>query len=83
MIRLHPHALARMQERGASREDVEETIRHGETFAAKHGRDGFRKNFTFDGVWQNRPYRNKQVEAYAVQEPDGSYLVITVLVKYF
>ena len=32
MIRLHPHALARMQERGASREEVEETIRHGATF---------------------------------------------------
>lgn len=83
MVQLHPHALARMQERGASREEVEATVRQGEVFTAKLGRSGFRKNFTFDGVWNNRRYRNKQIEAYAVREQDGTYLVITVLVKYF
>ena len=52
MIQLHAHAFARMQERGARPEEVEETIRQGEVSGPKLGRFGFRKHFTFDGVWQ-------------------------------
>lgn len=80
-VRLHPHALERLAERGATAEEVRATVAEGEQFPAKYGRTGFRRNFPFKGIWHGRYYTNKQVEAYAVQE-DG-WLVITVMVKFF
>jgi hypothetical protein len=80
-VRLHPHAKDRLQERGASEEEVVATIAQGERFAAKRGRTGFRCNFPFVGEWDNRRYSTKQVEAYAVEEE--GWLVITVIVKFF
>lgn len=81
-VRLHPHAVARMRERGGTEEEVRVTVQNGERFEAKFGRIGFRSNFTFDGRWQGKHYANKQIEAYAVQE-GTDWLVITVIVKYF
>ena len=80
-VRLHPHAVSRLAERGATEEEVAATVQHGEHFTAKHGRTGFRRNFPFDGLWRGRRYANKQIEAYAVEE-DG-WLVITFVVKYY
>lgn len=81
-VRLHPHAQDRLQERGATEEEVIGIIERGERFAAKHGRIGFRSNFQFDGEWNNKRYSTKQLEAFAVEEEDG-WLVITVIVKFF
>jgi hypothetical protein len=81
-IRLHSHARARLEERGASEAEVSATIEHGERFPAKFGRTGFRRNFPFDGMWRGRRYASKQIEAYAVQE-DDAWLVITLVVKFF
>jgi hypothetical protein len=81
-VRLHPHAEARMAERGATREQVEATVTAGERFPARFGRTGFRRNFVFNADWRGRRYQTKQIEAFAVQE-EGDWLVITVLVKYF
>ena len=81
-VGLHPHAKARLQERGATEGEVIATIERGERFSAKHGRTGFRCNFPFDGKWNNRRYSTKQVEAYAVEVEDG-WLVITAIVKFF
>ena len=80
-IRLHPHARERLAERGATEDEVFQTLREGERFPAKYGRSGFRHNFAVDTEWRGRVYATKQVEVYAVDE-DG-WLVITVLVKYF
>jgi hypothetical protein len=80
-IRLHPHALERLSERGATEEEVRTTVENGERFPARYGRVGFRRNFNFDGVKRGRRYTTKQVEAYAVEEE--GWLVITVIVKYF
>jgi hypothetical protein len=82
IVRLHPHAAARMAERGATAEEVEATVVAGERFPARFGRIGFRRNFTFAGDWRGRRCQTKQVEAYMVEE-DGEWLVITVVVKYF
>jgi hypothetical protein len=71
-----------MLERGASEEEVAATLREGERFAAKFGREGFRRNFAFEALWRGRRYHMKQVEAFAVQE-GGDWLVISVVVKYF
>ena len=81
-INFHPHALDKMAERGATKEEVQTTIEHGERFIAKLGRTGFRRNFSFEGVWRGKLYNIKQVEAYAVVE-NADWLVITVITRYF
>lgn len=40
-IHLHPHALERMEERGAIKEEVIATIKDGEHFPAKFGARAF------------------------------------------
>ena len=71
-----------MHERGATEEEVEATIREGERFPAKFGREGFRRNFQFDGIWRGRRYGMKQIEAFAIFE-NGDWLLISVIVRYF
>jgi hypothetical protein len=81
-VRIHPHALERMKERGATEGEVRATLELGERFPVKFGRTGFRRNFAFDREWRGRPCRTKQIEAYAVQE-GRDWLVITVITRYF
>ncbi len=79
---VHPHALQRLTERGASENEVILTVRTGEQFIAKHGRSGFRLNFIFNGYRNNKYFAYKQIEAYVVKDGD-SWIVITVIVKFF
>ncbi len=81
-VNFHPHALQRMTERGATEDEVIATVQTGGRFPAKYGREGFRQNFVFQGVWRGRHFAAKQIEAFVVQEED-CWLVISVLVKYF
>ncbi len=81
-VRIHPHAAERMEERGATDEEIIETVQHGEQFPAKFGRTGFRRNFRFIGDWRGKRYNTKQVEAYAVQE-NTDWVVVTVITRYF
>lgn len=57
-------------------------MRSGERFPAKHGRTGFRLNFTGEFTWRGRSFDTKQLEVYAVFE-ENSWLAITVIVKFF
>lgn len=81
-VRLHPHAVERLTERGAERQEVVETVEQGEEFPAKYGRTGFRRNFVFDSEWRGKYYANKQIEAYAVYE-DGDWIVITIITRFY
>ena len=81
-VQIHPHASKRAIERGATEDEIIEIVQNGEEFPAKFGRTGFRKNFGFDSDWNGKHYSTKQIEAYSVEE-DGSWMVITVIVKYF
>jgi hypothetical protein len=81
-MKFHAHAVIRMIERGAREEEVAAAVSEGERFAAKFGRQGFRRNFAFGGLWRGRHYHMKQVEAFAIWE-DNDWLVISVIVKYF
>ncbi len=81
-VRLHPHAAARLAERGATEPEATSTVETGETWPAKHGRTAFRRNFRGPWAWRNRTFDTKQLEVYALQE-DGDWLVITVIVKFF
>jgi hypothetical protein len=80
-VSIHPHAAQRLSERGATSQEVVLTVQTGESFPAKHGRTGFRRNFVYNQTWRGRFYATKQVEAIAV--PEDGWLVITVLVKFF
>lgn len=82
MVRLHPHAKERLLERGASEDEVVATVEKGETFPAKFGRTGFRRNFHFDGIWRGINYKTRQVEVYAVKEGDD-WMALTVITRYF
>ena len=83
IVRIHPHARQRATERGATDAEIIATVQHGERFPARFGRHGFRRNFPFGGLWRGRRYATKQIEAYAVEEEEGAWLVITVITKYF
>jgi hypothetical protein len=79
---IHPHARERMEERGATDEEVIKTVEEGEEFPAKFGRVGLRRNFTFENAWRGRNYKTKQLEVYGVKE-NNDFMVISVIVKYF
>ena len=68
IVRFHPHALERLAERGATEDEVRATVLGGESFPAKFGRSGFRRNFSFDSMWRDRHYGIKQVGVFAVRE---------------
>ena len=82
MIIIHPHAIQRLSERGATEDEVILTVKTGEQFIAKHGRTGFRLNFLYNNLWNGKHYASKQIEAYAVLEND-TWMVITLIVKFF
>lgn len=81
-VTFHPHALSRLPERGATEQEVVDTVIKGEKFQAKFNRTGFRLNIPFDKEWNGKNYNTKQIEAYAVFENE-CWLVITIIVKYF
>jgi hypothetical protein len=81
-VELHPHAKERLSERGATPAEVIETVLSGERFPAKFGRMGFRKVFVYNAIWRGRMYSQKEVEAIAVNVPNG-ILVLTVVTRFF
>ena len=81
-VRLHPHAVERAAERGATEAEIVATVELGESFPAKHGRTGFRRNHPGSWTWRARAFDTKQVLAYAAPQGDD-WLVITVIVKFF
>ena len=46
-VNIHPHALARIKERGCTRADVEYTVKHGLSSPAKYGRTRFTHTFAY------------------------------------
>ena len=82
MVNIHTHARERMATRGANEAEVIAAVEEGESFPAKFGRTGFRRNFTFNSQWRGRFFDSKQIEVFAVRENDA-WLVVTVIVRYF
>jgi hypothetical protein len=82
-IRLHSHALERLKERGATQDEAMRTVREGRSAPAKFDRTRFTRIFAYNQLWHGKLYASKQVEAYASRQPDGSWLIITVIVKFF
>jgi hypothetical protein len=82
-IRIHPHAKARMRERGATHTEVIQTVLSGTSRPARYGRTECRKTFIFGGKWLGRFYGRKRIEAFVANLSGGARLVVTVVVKYF
>lgn len=76
------HALMRLEQRGVSKDEVEQAIRNGERMPAKKGRLCFRLNFDFNRHWGGKYYAVKQVVPIAVAEK-GEIVVVTVYAFYF
>ncbi|MEG4073383.1 hypothetical protein QUA30_11885 [Microcoleus sp. Pol14C2] len=81
-VRLHPHAQARLIERGATEAEVIATVESGTTFPAQFGRTGFRRNFSFNAEWQGKIYAMKKVEVIAAKE-DEDRMMSAVIVNFF
>ncbi|MBI3609420.1 MAG: DUF4258 domain-containing protein [Nitrospirae bacterium] len=81
-IEFSQHALDQLADRGATRNEVEETIRDGEPVPAKEGRRAYRKNLPYRVLWKGKRYETKQVMPIVVEE-NNRIVVITVYVFYF
>jgi hypothetical protein len=80
-IKFSQHALDNMTDRGASREEVELTIKTGECFPAKKGRLSFRKNFSYNAMWKGKFYQVKQVMPIVADEAER-FVAVTVYVSF-
>ncbi len=76
------HAIEQMEERGATKNEVETAIAKGERVPAKRGRIAFRFNFQYNAKWGGREFAMKQVMPVVVEEND-EYVVVTVYTFYF
>lgn len=81
-ITLSGNAQVRATERGVLPEEIVETVQAGESFPAKQGRIGYRANFQFNAEQNGKWYAIKQVETVGVEE-QGTFVVVTLLSKYF
>ena len=81
-VRIHPHALQRMRERGATVTQVRQTVQTGRAAPAKFGRIRFRLTFAFNATWNRKRFARKQIDAFAARIRNG-WIVITVIVKYY
>lgn len=82
-ISIHPHAQARISERGATVAEVIATVETGTPALAKYDRTRFRQSFPFDAEWRGKTYATKQIDAIAIETESETWLVITVIVKFF
>jgi hypothetical protein len=80
-IRLSSHPRARMQQRGATEEEVFEAIRTAPWTGAERGRHECRKDFPFNREWNGKVHATKQIRPIFVEEA-GEILVVTVYVYY-
>ena len=81
-VLIHPHALQRMEERGASEEEIQRAVESGLVLPAKFGRKKYGMTFPYGDYWREQFYEYKLIEVYGVDEGED-IIVVTVVVKYF
>ncbi len=81
-IRLSGHAREIIRFRGATEDEVIETIRSSSWSSAEQGRLECRKDFVYGKAWNGKFYTTKQVRPIFVEELD-EIVVITVYVYYY
>ncbi len=75
------HARQRMLERGASEDEVHDTMLSGTAASAKAGRQAKERVFPYNSDWQGRRHPQKKVRVIYVQEAER-LVVITVYAYY-
>ena len=81
-VRLSGHAEEQLRSRGTTLQEVVETIRTEPWQAAELGKLECRKDFIYNGIWNQRHYVTKQVRPVFVEE-SSEIVVVTVYVYYF
>jgi hypothetical protein len=81
-VRFSEHAKQQLRFRGATEQEVIDSIQTAKWEPAELGRLECRKNFTFEAKWNKKYYAVRQVRPIFVEEPDD-ILVVTVYVYYF
>jgi hypothetical protein len=81
-VDLHPHLLARMGQRGVTREDIELTLKEGgEAADAKIGTLGKSLVFAYEAEWEGEFYLEKEVTVYYKRAQKG-IILLTVKARY-
>ena len=81
-IEFSNHALERMEDRGASEAEVRVAIREGRAEAGRGGRTHYSQVFAFEGAWEGRRYKQREIRA-VVAEESRALVVVTVNVFYY
>jgi len=79
-IRIDPHTLERLEERGGTEEEIRDVIETGLTIPAKQGRLGKAKVFDFKKERHGIYYEQKRVEVFYLIEEN---VIVTVTVYVF
>ena len=79
-IQIDAHTLQRANERGASEDEILETLHDGINILAKSSRLGKSKVFKFDSLRSNKHFEEKKLEVYYLIEKE---IIITVTVWFF
>lgn len=80
-IQIEPHTLLRANERGASEDEIIETINNGIVFTAKLNRMAKFKVFNFNKFRNGKFYEQKKLEVFYLIE-NNEIITITVYVFY-
>jgi hypothetical protein len=76
------HAKEQLGYRGATEEEVVETIKKSTWQSAEFGRLECRKDFKFEKKWNKKYYKTKQVRPIFVEE-ENEIVVVTIYTYYF
>jgi hypothetical protein len=80
-IRLEPHTRLRAEERGATEEEIFDTLKTGQALLAKGNRLAKFKVYLFQQVRNGRFYEEKKVEVYYLVD-NNELITVTVFVLY-
>ena len=81
-IRLSGHARENIRFRGATEQEVIDTIRNAKWEPAEEGRLECRQDFDYNQEWNDRFFKTKQIHPIFVEETK-EIVVVTVYVYYF
>ena len=81
-IRLSFHAGMQLSYRGATEEEVFDTIQTSDWEPSELGRLECRKDFEFNNTWNKKFYKTKQVRPIFAEE-DNEIVAVTVYVYFF